>query len=126
MSLLGENKESLSRSWVLRIFIPITSIMLATLILMAAVFSSLFTNVAQTLIVDDFLASLKMVSTYYRQMRFTTVPIIDDLSDAPEIRNYLLQNLPRDQASIGVYAKMDSTVARNSYIHSIYLYNREY
>lgn len=126
MRIFGANKESPSRSWVLKIFIPITSILLATLILMAVVFSSLFTDVAQTLIVDDFLASLKMVSTYYRQMRFTTVPIIDDLYDSPEIQNYLLQNLPRDQATIGVYAKLDSTVARNSYIHSIYLYNREY
>ncbi|NCC65800.1 MAG: hypothetical protein EOM15_14220, partial [Spirochaetia bacterium] len=36
------------------------------------------------------------------------------------------QNLPREQATIGVYTRMDNAVARNSYIHSIYLYNREY
>ena len=126
MSILTRSKESVSRSWVLKIFIPITSIFLITMILMAVVFSTLFTNVAQSLIVDDFLASLKMVSTIYRQMRFNTVPIIADLYDAVEIRDYLLQNLPREQATIGVYTRMDNAVARNSYIHSIYLYNSEY
>ncbi|MGH0052697.1 MAG: hypothetical protein ACQ5SW_04830, partial [Sphaerochaetaceae bacterium] len=96
------------------------------MILLALVFSTLFTDVVQAIIVDDFLSSLRMISTYYRQMRFSTVPIIDDLSDAQEIRDYLLENVPKNQATIGVYGRLENTVARNSYIHSIYLYNRNY
>lgn len=74
--------HSVTPGWILKVFIPIASIFLLTMIIMALLFSGMFTNVAQSLIVDDFLASLKMISTYYRQMRFNTVPIIDDLSDA--------------------------------------------
>ncbi|WP_320122813.1 AraC family transcriptional regulator [uncultured Sphaerochaeta sp.] len=119
-------KQSVTRSWLLKIFIPIISIVLVAMISLALVFSTLFTDVAQSIIVDDFLASLRMISTYYRQMRFSTVPIIDDLSDATEIRNYLLANVPKEQATLGVYARLENTVARNSYIHSIYLYNQNY
>jgi hypothetical protein len=85
---------------------------------LALVFSTLFTDVAQSIIVDDFQASLRMISTYYRQMRFSTVPIIDDLSDATEIRNYILENVPKEQATLGAYARLENTVARNSYIQS--------
>jgi hypothetical protein len=119
-------KQPVTQSWLLKIFIPITSIVLVAMISLALVFSTLFTDVAQSIIVDDFLASLRMISTYYRQMRFSTVPIIDDLSDAIEIRNYLLANVPKEQATLGVYARLENTVARNSYIHSIYLYNQNY
>ncbi|HPK64880.1 MAG TPA: AraC family transcriptional regulator [Sphaerochaeta sp.] len=118
--------HSVTPGWILKVFIPIASIFLLTMIIMALLFSGMFTNVAQSLIVDDFLASLKMISTYYRQMRFNTVPILDDLSDAQEIRDYLLQNLPKDKAMLGAYLRLENTVARNSYIHSIYLYNDEY
>ncbi|MBG0767618.1 MAG: AraC family transcriptional regulator [Spirochaetaceae bacterium] len=117
-------KQSISRSWLLKIFIPITSIFLITMFSLALVFSTLFTDVAQSIIVDDFQASLRMISTYYRQMRFSTVPIIDDLSDATEIRNYILENVPKEQATLGAYARLENTVARNSYIHSIYLYSQ--
>jgi len=126
MSIFAKSRDSVARSWVMKIFIPITTIFLIIMILLAVVFSTLFTDVAQSLIVDDFLTSLRMVSTIYRQMRFNTVPIIADLYDAPEIRDYLLQKLPIEQATIGVYNRIDNVVARNSYIHSIYLYNSEY
>ncbi len=126
MTRLKGRENSVTPTWILKVFIPIASIFLLTMIIMALLFSGMFTNVAQSLIVDDFLASLKMISTYYRQMRFNTVPILDDLSDAQEIRDYLLQNLPKDKAMLGAYLRLENTVARNSYIHSIYLYNSEY
>lgn len=115
-----------SHSWFLRILIPITTIFLVTMVILAVGFSTLFTNVAQAIIADNLLGSLRMISTYYHQLRFSTIPIIDDLGDIPEIRDFLLANHPREQAAIGVSAKLENTVARNSYIHSIYLYNIQF
>jgi YesN/AraC family two-component response regulator len=94
--------------------------------LLAMVFTTLFTGVAEKLIVEDYQSSLKMIGTYYRQLRFNAVPIIDDLFDEKEIQDYLFNKESKDKASLGSLEKLENAVARNSYVHSIYIYNDEY
>jgi two-component system response regulator YesN len=67
-----------------------------------------------------------MIGTYYRQLRFNAVPIIDDLFDEKEIQDYLFNRESKDKAMLGGLEKLENAVARNSYVHSIYIYNDEY
>jgi YesN/AraC family two-component response regulator len=113
-------------SKVLRIFIPITSIFLIFMFSLAMVFSTLFTNVAQKIIVEDYKSSLEMIGTYYKQLRFTAVPIIDDLFEEEKIQDYLFSKESKEQAMNGCLAKLENAVARNAYVHSVYIYNEDY
>jgi two-component system response regulator YesN len=67
-----------------------------------------------------------MIGTYYRQLRFNAVPIIDDLFDEKEIQDYLFNRESKEKAMLGGLEKLENAVARNSYVHSIYIYNDEY
>ncbi|MCY1151538.1 MAG: AraC family transcriptional regulator [Sphaerochaetaceae bacterium] len=111
---------------VYKIFLPFIITFCIILLILATSFYSLFTNFAIKLITEDYNSSLSMVSTYYRQLRFSTIPLLDDLFDDENIKEYLFATENKKQAMVNCYTTLENAVARNSYIHSVYLYNKEY
>jgi YesN/AraC family two-component response regulator len=93
---------------------------------LAMVFSSLFTDVAQGIIVENYRSSLQTIGTFYRQLRFSSVPIIDDLFDETEVQDYLFGREDKQKAMIGCFGILENAVARNFYVHSIYIYNEDF
>lgn len=111
---------------IIRIFIPLIAIFLLSMFLLSSIFSSLFSSVAQNLIAENYNSSLKMISTYYRQLRFSTVPLLDNLFDDENVKTYIFAKKSKEQAMIDSYTVLENVVARNEYLHSVYIYNENY
>ena len=107
-------------------FVSLASIFFIFLLLLAVLFSRVFTEVGTKIISQNYSSYLSMISKYYQQLRFNTVPIASQLLDDDNIQNYLFARKGKDEAMLDAYLVLDDLVARNSYLNSVYLFNDEY
>ncbi|QTQ17100.1 helix-turn-helix domain-containing protein [Treponema parvum] len=116
------------RSRFLRIFIPVTALTTVCVLIITFLISVTYISNREKSIAEQYELSLTMVSSLYQQMRMNTMPTLNALFETKEIQDYLFCNSGHDQDGkyetfVKVGALIDRTVARNGYIHSIYLYN---
>jgi AraC-like DNA-binding protein len=108
------------------IFFPISVVFFVFLSAQAILFSSVFTNVGIDIIANNYSTSLSMISKYYQQLRFNSVPIASSLLDDDKVQNYIFSREDETQAKVDAYYALENLVARNNYLHSIYLYSDKY
>lgn len=110
----------------IKIFIPISVTICIALIVLSTLFFHFSEKIASNLITETYTSNLTMISTLYKQMRFNSVPVAAQLFEDPTIQNFLFHRLENREAILRAIPIIDRIVARNSYIHSIYLYNEGY
>lgn len=110
----------------IKIFIPISVTICIALIVLSTLFFHSSEKIASNLITETYTSNLRMISTLYKQMRFNSVPVAAQLFEDPTIQNFLFHRLESREAILRAIPIIDRMVARNNYIHSIYLYNGDY
>ncbi|MBK5201178.1 MAG: AraC family transcriptional regulator [Spirochaetaceae bacterium] len=118
--------KNIEHKRMIKIFLPISIVFFIFLFALALLFSSSFTKVGTKIIIKNYNSSLSMISKYYQQMRFNTVPIASTLLDDENIQNYIFARKDKPEAMIGAYYTLENVVARNNYLNSIYIYNDTY
>lgn len=119
-------RSKITKTRFIKIFIPISITICIALIVLSTLFFHSSEKIASHLITENYTSNLGMISALYQQMRFNSVPVAAQLFEDPTIQNFLFHRLENREAILRAIPIIDNTVARNNYIHSIYLYNGDY
>lgn len=95
------------------------------LLVLSFLFSHAFAIKAEKLLTDSYTSNLDMIGLQYKQIWLNSVSLSSQLLKDPHVQDYLYNRKDLEQTISEVKTVLEAVIERNTYFHSIYLYNAE-